>query len=154
MTHCSVFAIILSRTRGNTLSTSKTFTKILSFITFKYFLIKSGYGDFPSDWRKAIIIPIPEPGKDTINPTNYPPIVLTSCICQVILGRLAFLLEVVQEGWSCLVSCQHRSYIFDTFIHPKEGSSTSVWALSVYSDSSPHFGGVQSSRSDKNWYIW
>ena len=32
---------------------------------------------------------------------------------------------------------------------PKEGSSTSVSALSVYSDGAPHFGGVQSSRSDK-----
>ena len=39
-------------------------------------------GDFPSDWRKAIIIPIPKPGKDPTNPTNYHPIALTSCICK------------------------------------------------------------------------
>ena len=32
-------------------------------------------GDFPSDWRKAIVIPIPKPGKDPTNPTNYRPIV-------------------------------------------------------------------------------
>ena len=39
-------------------------------------------GDFPLDWRKAIIIPIPKPGKDPTNPTNYRPIALTSCICK------------------------------------------------------------------------
>ena len=32
-------------------------------------------GDFLSDWRKAIVIPIPKLGKD---PTNYCPIALTS----------------------------------------------------------------------------
>ena len=57
--------------------------------------------------------------------------------------RLAVLLQAVQEGWSSLVSCPHRSYTFDPFIYLEERSSTSVWALSVYSDSSPHFGGVQ-----------
>ena len=39
-------------------------------------------GDFPSDWRKAIIISIPKPGKDPTNPTNYRLIALTSCICK------------------------------------------------------------------------
>ena len=39
-------------------------------------------GDFPPDWRKAIIIPIPKPGKDPTNPSNYRPIALTSCICK------------------------------------------------------------------------
>ena len=38
--------------------------------------------DFPSDWRKVIVIPIPKPGKDPTNPTNYHPIALTSCICK------------------------------------------------------------------------
>ena len=59
-----------------------------------------------------------------------------------------------QEGWRCLVSCPHRSYIFDPFIYLEERSSTSVWALSVYSDSSPNFGGVQSFCSRKERYIW
>ena len=40
-------------------------------------------GDFSSDWRKALI-PIPKPGKDPTNPTNYRPIALTSCICKTI----------------------------------------------------------------------
>ena len=54
-------------------------------------------GDFPSDWRKAIIIPIPKPGKDPTNPTNYRPIALTSCICKtmerMINRRLVWYLE-------------------------------------------------------------
>ena len=28
------------------------------------------------------MIPIPKPGKDPTNPTNYRPIALTSCICK------------------------------------------------------------------------
>ena len=54
-------------------------------------------GDFPSDWKKAIIIPIPKPGKDPTNPTNYRPIALTSCICKtmerMINHRLVWYLE-------------------------------------------------------------
>ena len=49
-------------------------------------------GDISSDWRKAILIPIPKPGKD---PTN--PIALTSCICKtmerMINRRLVWYLE-------------------------------------------------------------
>ena len=61
-----------------------------------------------------------------------------------VLGRLAVLLQAVQEGWSSLVPCQYRSYTSDTFIYLAQKPSTSVWALSVYSDSATHFGGVQS----------
>ena len=54
-------------------------------------------GDFPSDWRKAIIIFIPKPGKDPTNPTNYRPTALTSCICKtmerMINRRLLWYLE-------------------------------------------------------------
>ena len=54
-------------------------------------------GNFPSDWRKAIVIPIPKPGKDPTNPTNYRPIALTSCICKtmerMINRRLVWYLE-------------------------------------------------------------
>ena len=31
-------------------------------------------GVFPPGWREATIIPIPKPGKDHTNPTNYRPI--------------------------------------------------------------------------------
>ena len=37
---------------------------------------------FPEDWHKAVIIPIPKPGKDKTESTNYRPIALTSCICK------------------------------------------------------------------------
>jgi len=54
-------------------------------------------GDFPSDWRKAIIIPIPKPGKDPTSPSSYRPIALTSCICKtmerMINRRLVWFLE-------------------------------------------------------------
>ena len=74
--------------------------------------------------------------------------------CQASPGRLAVLLQAVQEGWSCLVSCPRRSYTSDPLIYLEEWSSTSVWALSVYSDSSPRFGEVQSFCSRKKRYIW
>ena len=65
-------------------------------------------GDFPSDWRKAIIIPIPKPGKD---PTNYRPIALTSCICKtmerMINRRLVWYLE--SNKLLTNVECSFRS---------------------------------------------
>ena len=39
-------------------------------------------GKSPEDWHKAVIIPIPKPGKDKTESTNYRPIALTSCICK------------------------------------------------------------------------
>ena len=54
-------------------------------------------GDFPEDWRLATIIPIPKPGKDHTEPTNYRPIALTSCLCKtlerMINKRLIWYLE-------------------------------------------------------------
>ena len=41
-------------------------------------------GDFPEDWRLATVIPIPKPGKDPAEPTNYRPIALTSCLCKTL----------------------------------------------------------------------
>ena len=38
---------------------------------------------FPESWRSATIIPIPKPGKDHTNPSNYRPIALTSCLCKL-----------------------------------------------------------------------
>ena len=35
-------------------------------------------GVFPESWRLATIIPIPKPGKDHEEPSNYRPIALTS----------------------------------------------------------------------------
>ena len=54
-------------------------------------------GCFPSDWRKATVIPIPKLGKDPTNPSNYRPIALTSCICKtferMVNCRLVWYLE-------------------------------------------------------------
>ena len=54
-------------------------------------------GKFPEDWHKAVIIPIPKPGKDKTEATNYRPIALTSCICKTMEGmindRLVWFLE-------------------------------------------------------------
>ena len=54
-------------------------------------------GNFPTSWHEAIVVPIPKPGKDHTDPTNYRPIALTSCICKtmerMINDRLVWYLE-------------------------------------------------------------
>ena len=54
-------------------------------------------GVFPESWRLATIIPIPKPGKDHAEPTNYSPIALTSCLSKtlerMINKRLVWYLE-------------------------------------------------------------
>ena len=51
----------------------------------------------PPGWSEATVIPIPKPGKDHANATNYRPIALTSCICKtferMINNRLVWYLE-------------------------------------------------------------
>ena len=41
-------------------------------------------GKFPKSWEIATIIPIPKPGNDHAEQTNYRPIALTSCICKTL----------------------------------------------------------------------
>ena len=52
---------------------------------------------FPDAWHQATIIPIPKPGKDHSNPSNYRPIALTNCLCKLmeklINKRLSWFLE-------------------------------------------------------------
>lgn len=52
---------------------------------------------FPSQWKKAIILPIHKAGKPKLNPESYRPISLTSCVCKVmeniINQRLAWHIE-------------------------------------------------------------
>ena len=54
-------------------------------------------GTFPPSWKQATIIPIPKPGKDSTDPSNYRPIALTSCLCKtlerMINTRLIWFLE-------------------------------------------------------------
>ena len=35
-------------------------------------------------WKQATIIPIPKPGKDSADPSNYRPIALNSCLCKTL----------------------------------------------------------------------
>ena len=52
-----------------------------SLLLSVFFIYKIWFsGDFPSYWRKAIVIPVTKSSKDPTNPTNYRPIALTSCI--------------------------------------------------------------------------
>ena len=55
-------------------------------------------GKFPTSWCTSTVIPVPKPGKDTSDPSNYRPIALTSCcICKImermINSRLVWYLE-------------------------------------------------------------
>ncbi|GBN92329.1 putative RNA-directed DNA polymerase from transposon X-element [Araneus ventricosus] len=54
---------------------------------------------FPVTWRKAVVIPIPKPGKDPQIPTNYRPIALTSCLCKLMERMVnARLVHVLEEN--------------------------------------------------------
>ncbi|GFO11825.1 RNA-directed DNA polymerase from mobile element jockey [Plakobranchus ocellatus] len=48
-------------------------------------------------WREASVVPIPKPGKDPSDPSNYRPIALTSCLCKtlerMVNDRLVHVLE-------------------------------------------------------------
>ena len=54
-------------------------------------------GEIPECWKEVTVIPIPKPGKDSKNPSNYRSISLTSCLCKtmdrMINTRLACFLE-------------------------------------------------------------
>ena len=67
-------------------------------------------GKFPS-WKQATIIPIPKPGKDNTDPSNYRPIALTSCLCKtlerMINTRLIWFLE--SNGLITNFQCGFRS---------------------------------------------
>ena len=52
---------------------------------------------FPTEWSKAITIPIPKEKKDHTDPINYRPIALTNCFCKImekiVNKRLIYFLE-------------------------------------------------------------
>ena len=68
-------------------------------------------GKFPTSWKQATIIPIPKPGKDNTDPSNYRPIALTSCLCKtlerMINTRLIWFLE--SNGFITNFQCGFRS---------------------------------------------
>ena len=53
---------------------------------------------FPLHEGKLLLFPFPKPGKDPLNPSNYRPIALTSCLCKImermVKNRLVWYLEV------------------------------------------------------------
>ena len=83
-------------------------------------------GKFPENWELATIIPIPKPGKDHTEPTNYRPIALTSCLCKtlerMINARLVWYLEInnlispVQSGFRSERSTNDNLVRLETFI--------------------------------------
>ena len=83
-------------------------------------------GSFPDCWREAIIVPVPKPGKDHTNPSNYRPIALTSCICKtmerMVNDRLVWYLEknklitVFQSGFRRGRSTLDHLIRFESFI--------------------------------------
>ena len=83
-------------------------------------------GKFPESWELATIIPIPNPGKDHTEPTNYRPIALTCCLCKtlerMINARLVWYLEInnlispVQSGFRSEGSTNDNLVRLETFI--------------------------------------
>ena len=81
---------------------------------------------FPESWRLATVIPIPKPGKDHTEPTNYRPIALTSCLCKtlerMINKRLVWYLESndlispIQSGFRSDRSTNDHLIRLETFI--------------------------------------
>ena len=67
-------------------------------------------GCFPPSWRKAVVIPIPKPGKDHLDPSNFRPIALTSRLCKMmermINARLMWSLE--SQGLLSEKQCSFR----------------------------------------------
>ena len=67
-------------------------------------------GDLPLIWKLANVIPIPKPGNDHSEPSNYRPIALTSCVCKtmerMINARLVWFLE--SNGLLSNIQCEFR----------------------------------------------
>ena len=67
-------------------------------------------GDLPSICKLANVIPIPKPGKDHSESSNYRPIALTNCVCKtmerMISARLVWFLE--SNGHMSIRQCGFR----------------------------------------------
>ena len=93
---------------------------------YTYLIIFWTTGVFPDSWRLATVIPIPKPGKDHAEPTNYRPIALTSCLCKtlerMINKRLVWYLEsndlisTIQSGFRSERSTNDQLIRLETFI--------------------------------------
>ncbi|GFO17781.1 Pol-like protein [Plakobranchus ocellatus] len=63
-------------------------------------------GDIPPFWREASVVPIPKPGKDPSDPSNYRPIALTSCLCKTLERMVNDRLVHVVESRNLLSNVQ------------------------------------------------
>ena len=96
-------------------------------------------GVFPPSWREATVVPIPKPGKDHSNPTNYRPIALTSCLCKtmekMVNERLMWVLE--DRGLLAKEQCGFRKnhstvdhlVRFESFVREAFGRGQEVLAI-------------------------
>jgi potassium voltage-gated channel Eag-related subfamily H protein 8 len=99
-------------------------------------------GTFPNTWKNALVIPIPQPGKDSTDPTNYRPISLTSCLCKtfekMINNRLVWYLENngiitnFQSGFRKQRSINDHLVRLETFI--REAFVNKQHLISIYFD--------------------
>lgn len=99
-------------------------------------------GNFPPSWHEATVIPIPKPGKDPTNPTNYRPISLTSCLCKtferLVNERLVWYLEKnhiiseCQSGFRKQRSTVDQLVRFESFI--REAIVRKEHVVSVFFD--------------------
>ena len=93
-------------------------------------------------WREALVIPIPKPGKDASESSNYRPIALTSCFCEtlerMVNDRLVWFLEKnnlivdVQSGFRRQCSTIDHLVRFETFI--REAFIMKQHVVSVFFD--------------------
>ena len=63
-------------------------------------------GDFPPQWREALVLPFSKPGKSGSHPQDYRPIALTSCVCKLFERMINFRLMWYLESKSLLSSSQ------------------------------------------------
>lgn len=93
-------------------------------------------------WKMAIVIPIPKPGKDHSDATNYRPISLTSCLCKTLEKMINWrLVEYLEYNkLFCDIQCGFRRYRstvdhmvrLDTFVRKAFANGENV--ISVFFD--------------------
>ena len=74
-----------------------------------FYIFSTVYGQqefFPESWRLATIIPIPKPGKDHAEPTNYSLIALISCLCKTLERMINKVLVCYLESNNLLTKYQ------------------------------------------------
>ena len=63
-------------------------------------------GDFPPQWREALILPFLKPNKPGTQPQHFRPIALTSCVCKLLERMINYRLMWYLESKSLLSSSQ------------------------------------------------